>query len=176
MTDQPHSDDATPAGGDAAVVAIPTVDVVVSLLLLVLAVLLGWDSWRIGNAWASDGPQAGYFPFYLSLVMGCASLFGLVKVLILKRGERGKFVEREQLGRVMKVFVPTFAFCLATQFLGIYVASFCLVVGFMWWVGKISPQVSLLTGVIFTALLFMTFEIAFKVIMPKGPLEAALGF
>ena len=176
MADQPHSDDATPAGGDAPVVGIPTVDVVVSLLLLLLALLLGWDSWRIGNSWASDGPQAGYFPFYLSLVMGLASLFGLFKVVILKRGERGTFVGREQFGRVMMVFVPTFAFCLATQFLGIYIASFCLVVGFMWWVGKISPQISLITGVIFTAALFLTFEVAFKVIMPKGPLEAALGF
>lgn len=176
MTDQSPSDDLTPASGDAPVVGTPTVDAVVSLLLLALAVLLGWDSWRIGNSWASDGPQAGYFPFYLSLVMALASVFGLVKVIIRKQGERGTFVGREQFGRVLMVFVPTFIFCLATQFLGIYVASFFLVVGFMWWVGKISPQISLITGIIFTTALFMTFEIAFKVIMPKGPLEAALGF
>ena len=176
MTDKSHSDDEPSAGGDTPVVGIPTIDVAVSLLLLVLAVLLGWDSWRIGNSWASDGPQAGYFPFYLSLVMGLASIFGLAKVVIRKLGDRGTFVGREQFGRVMMVFVPTFAFCLATQFLGIYVASFCLVVGFMWVVGRLSPQISIVTGVIFTALLFATFEIAFKVIMPKGPLEAALGF
>ncbi|MGP0095068.1 MAG: hypothetical protein ACLPKB_34715 [Xanthobacteraceae bacterium] len=36
-----------------------SVDIVVSLLLLSVAALLGWDSWRIRAGWASDGPQAG---------------------------------------------------------------------------------------------------------------------
>ncbi len=162
--------------GDRPVVASRTVDVVVSLFLLGLACVLGWDSWRIGTSWASDGPQAGYFPFYLSVVMGLASLYGLVSVLVLKRGDSGAFVTREQLERVMMVLVPAFLFCLSTQFLGIYVSSFFLVTGFMWFVGRIRPAISLLTGAIFTILLFATFEIAFSVIMPKGPLEAALGF
>ena len=35
---------------------------------------------------------------------------------------------------------------------------------------------SLLTSVLFAVAMFLTFEIAFNVIMPKGPLEAALGF
>jgi len=34
----------------------------------------------------------------------------------------------------------------------------------------------LLTSVIFTVAMFITFEIAFDVIMPKGPLEALLGY
>lgn len=174
MTDQPQPDE--PAVDDRPVVATRSVDVMVSLALLALAALLGWDSWRIGNTWASDGPKAGYFPFYLSLAMALAALWGLVTQLVLRRGDNGAFVTRDQLGRVMTVLVPTFAFCLATQFLGIYVASFFLVGGFMWWVGKISPAISLLTAVLFVAGLFLTFEIAFNVIMPKGPLEAALGF
>ncbi len=42
-------------------------------------------------------------------------------------------------------------------------------------VGKIVPWKSLLTAIIFTAAMFVTFDIAFDVIMPKGPLEAAFG-
>ena len=52
--------------------------------------------------------------------------------------ERGAFVLRDQFGRVLQVFVPTLLFCIATQFLGIYVASFALTAGFMWWIGRIS--------------------------------------
>ena len=74
------------------------------------------------------------------------------------------------------MFVPTLLFCLATQFLGIYVASFLLIAGFMRLVGKIASWKSLLTAFIFTALMFVTFDIAFDVIMPKGPLEAAFGY
>ena len=46
----------------------------------------------------------------------------------------------------MQVFVPTFAFCLFTQWLGLYVASFLLVAGFMRIVGRIALWKSLLTS------------------------------
>ena len=55
-----------------------TVEIVVSLLLLALAVLLGYDNWRTGIGWDSTGPQPGYFPFYLSVILAAASLYGLV--------------------------------------------------------------------------------------------------
>ena len=85
-------------------------------------------------------------------------------------------VSRDQLGRVMKVLVPTFAFVVLTQFLGLYVASFLLISGFMRLVGKIALWKSVLTAFIFTAIMFVTFDIVFDVIMPKGPLEAAFGY
>ena len=157
------------------IVGTRSVDIVVSLLLLGVALLLGWDSWRIGMSWADDGPQAGYFPFYLSVMMGAASVYGLVRALMARAAADDAFVLRDQFGRVMQVFVPTLLFCFATQFLGIYVASFVLTAGFMWWIGRISWWASVLTSFLFTAAMFVTFEIAFDVIMPKGPLEAWLG-
>ncbi len=159
---------------DRPVVRSRSVDIVVSLLLLALAILLGWDAHRIGASWADDGPQAGYFPFYLSIIMGGASLYGLAVAFLDK--SRGAFVTREQLVRVMQVFVPTLVYCFATQFLGLYVASFLLVSGFMWWIGNILIWKSILVAFTFTVVMFLTFEIAFNVIMPKGPLEAAFGF
>lgn len=76
---------------------------------------------------------------------------------------------------MLAVFAPTLLFCLVTQFLGLYVASFLLTSGFMRFVGKIALWKSLLTAFVFTAVMFVTFDIAFDVIMPKGPLEAAFG-
>ena len=97
-------------------------------------------------------------------------------MLLTRKEDAETFVTRAQLRRVMAVFVPTFLFCLATQYLGIYVASFVLIAGFMRLIGKIAWWKSLLTAFIFTALMFVTFDIAFDVIMPKGPLEAAFGY
>jgi len=168
--------DTTSRADERPVVSYFSVDVVVSLLLLALALVLGWDSWRVGNSWADDGPQAGYFPFYLAVLLGGASVYGLVSAVAKRGVAHEPFVNRDQFRRVMQVFVPTFAFCLFTQFLGLYVASFLLVAGFMWWIGRISLWASLATSLIFTLAMFLTFEIAFNVIMPKGPLEAALGF
>src|SRR5580704_7768229 len=151
-------------------------EVVVSLLLIALALVLGFDNWRTGISWDSTGPQAGYFPFYLSVILGLASLYGLAATLLARNAPAETFVTRAQLRRVMAVFVPTLLFCLATQFLGMYVASFLLIAIFMRMVGKIALWKSLLTAFLFTAIMFVTFDIAFDVIMPKGPLEAAFGY
>jgi len=72
--------------------------------------------------------------------------------------------------------VPTLLFCIATQFLGLYLASLVLIAGFMWWIGEIAVWKSILVAFVFTVVMFLTFEIAFNVIMPKGPLEAAFGY
>jgi putative tricarboxylic transport membrane protein len=168
-------DPTAPEADSPAVASTRTVEIVVSLLLLALAVTLGIDNYRTGISWDSTGPQAGYFPFYLSVILGGASLYGLAATLLARGVASETFVTRAQLRRVLLVFVPTMLFCFGVQYLGIYVASFLLIAGFMLGVGKITWWKSLATAAIFTAVMFVTFDIAFDVIMPKGPLEAALG-
>jgi hypothetical protein len=169
-------DPTAPEPDSPAVTDTGTVEIVVSLLLIALALTLGYDNWRTGIGWDSTGPQAGYFPFYLSVILGLASLYGLVATFLARKELSETFVTRAQLRRVMAVFIPTLLFCLATQFLGMYVASFLLIAIFMRMVGKIALWKSLLTAFLFTAIMFVTFDIAFDVIMPKGPLEAAFGY
>src|SRR6267154_3514994 len=168
-------DPTAPEDDSPAVTSVRIVDVAVSILLLALAVGLGYDNWRTGIGWDSTGPQPGYFPFYLSVVLAGASLYGLGAAWLSRQEAAETFVTRAQARRVLAVFVPTLLFCLVTQFLGLYVASFLLIAGFMRLIGKIAWWKSLLTAFVFTAVMFVTFDIAFDVIMPKGPLEAALG-
>jgi putative tricarboxylic transport membrane protein len=168
-------DPTAPAEDSPAVASTRTVETVAYVLLAGLALLLGFDNWRTGMGWEAEGPQAGYFPFYLSVILAAASIYGLVSIFLSRMDEGKIFVTRDQLRRVMQVFVPTFLFCLFTQWLGLYVASFLLIVGFMWMVGRIALWKSLLTGFVFSVAMFITFDIAFDVIMPKGPLEALFG-
>ena len=169
-------DPTAPEEGSPAVTSSRSVDIGVSLLLLVLAVTLGYDNWRTGASWDATGPEPGYFPFYLSVILGGASLYGMVAAVLSRKEARETFVTRAQLRRVMAVFVPTLLFCIATQYLGLYVASFLLIAGFMRLVGKIAWWKSLLTAFVFSAVMFVTFDLVFDVIMPKGPLEAVFGY
>jgi len=169
-------DPTAPSDSSPSVVSTRTVDIVVSLLLLALAALLCFDNWRTGIAWAPDGPQAGYFPFYLGLILATASLYGLIISLVTGAGAAQTFLTRDQLRRVMQVFIPTLLFCLFTQWLGLYVASFLLIAGFMRIIGRIALWKSVLTAFLFAIIMFVTFDVAFDVIMPKGPLEAAFGY
>src|SRR5450432_1975277 len=101
-------DPTAPASDSPAVTTTRTVEVAVYLLLLALALLLGYDNWRSGMGWAKDGPQSGYLPFYLCVILAGASLWG-VGLAFLKRKDAAKtFVTRDQLRRVTQVFVPTF--------------------------------------------------------------------
>ena len=169
-------DPTAPAGDSPAVAATRTVEVVVYLLLLALALVLGFDNWRSGMGWAKDGPQSGYVPFHLCLILAGASLWGLGTVYARRGHASWTFVSRDQLRRVMAVFIPTLLFCACTQWLGIYVASLLLVAAFMRIVGRIALWKSLVTSVLFALAMFVTFEVAFDVIMPKGPIEALLGY
>ncbi|WP_375460436.1 tripartite tricarboxylate transporter TctB family protein [uncultured Enterovirga sp.] len=154
-----------------------SVDIVVCLAIVVFAAVMAWDNWRTGARWAADGPEVGYFPFYLSILLGGAALVGLVSAILDHAGEGGAaFVTRDQLRRVAQVFVPTLLYVAAMEYLGLYVASFLLVAGFMMLIGRIAPWKSVLAAFVFVAVMFGTFEVAFNVIMPKGPLEAALGY
>jgi putative tricarboxylic transport membrane protein len=169
-------DPTAPDEDSPAVTTTRAVDVAASLLLVALAVTLGYDNWRSGIGWDSTGPEPGYFPFYLSVVLAVAGLYGVGAALLSRSEAAETFVTRAQGGRVLAVFVPTLLFCLAMQYLGLYVASFVLIAGFMRFVGKMAWWKSLTTALVFTALMFVTFDVAFDVIMPKGPLEAAFGY
>jgi putative tricarboxylic transport membrane protein len=169
-------DPTAPAADSPPVASVRMAELIVYVMLLAFAVLLALDNWRTGAGWASDGPQAGYFPFYLSIILGLASLYGLGTIIFGRVAAGETFVTRDQLRRVMQVFVPTLLYCLFTQWLGLYVASFLLIAGFMRMIGRISWLVSLLTAFVFSMVMFATFEIAFDVIMPKGPVEALFGY
>ena len=162
--------------GDAPVAKQRTVEIVTLGITLAMALLLAWDNWRTGIGWDASGPKPGYFPFIVAAILAGSCAFGLGREIFFPPDAGEPFVLRGQFARVMQVFVPTLAFVPATQWLGLYVASFLLIAGFMRWVGRIRWAVSIATAVAFSVLMFVTFEIAFDVIMPKGPIEHLLGY
>jgi hypothetical protein len=165
-----------PPDESPAVASQRSVETVALAVTLSFALLMAWDNWQTGISWESTGPAAGYFPFYVAMILSGACLFGLVVEFRKRREPATAFVSRNQFKRVLQVFVPTLLFVPVTQWLGLYVASFILITGFMTAVGHIKAWKALLTGFIFSAAMFATFEIAFDVIMPKGPLEHLFGY
>ncbi len=153
-----------------------TMEIVVSGLFVALAVLIMYDNWRIGARWAADGPQAGYFPFYIGLIMFVASAANLVINLINRSGERANFVERAQFKQVLQVLIPTVAFVGLIAVLGIYLAAAIFIAFFMGWLGKYPLSRIVPIALLVPLFLFVMFEIWFLVPLPKGPIETALGY
>jgi len=153
-----------------------SIETITLAVILAFAGLMAWDNYRTGIRWESTGPQAGYFPFYVSVILAGACLWGLGREIVRWRKPGRGFVTRDQFKRVLQVFIPTLLFVPVTQFLGLYVASFALIAGFMYFIGKIKPWISIVTGYVFSMIMFLVFEVAFDVIMPKGPLERLFGY
>ena len=151
-----------------------TLEICTSIFFIALGSLVMWDSSRVGAGWGTDGPQSGYFPFYIGLLMNIASSINLV--LAIKSGKEESFVSRSAIKLVLAIFLPCLVYVAAMQWLGLYVASVIFIAVFMRWQGKFSVFKSFLTSLLVVAVLFVMFEIWFKVPLIKGPLEAALGY
>jgi hypothetical protein len=148
----------------------------VAALFFVLGAIVMWDSARLGARWAEDGPQAGYFPFYIGLFICLAAVINFAGGLRLKGEANRTFVETGQLMLVLAVLVPAAIYVALIGWLGIYVTSAVFIAFFMRWLGKYAwwkvAAVSVGTSVVF----YLIFEIWFLVPLPKGPLEEVLGF
>jgi hypothetical protein len=149
-------------------------EIVVAALFFLAGAIVVYDSYRLGSQWAEEGPQAGYFPFIIGLLICIASGVNLVAVFAWARETERPFVEVEQLRMVMAVLVPTAIYVGLIGWLGIYVASILYIAFFMRWLGKYAwwklAAVSIGNSVVF----FLIFEVWFKIPLPKGPLEALL--
>lgn len=151
-----------------------SLEIATALFFLVIGGLVMWDSYRIGAKWGDDGPQSGYFPFYIGLLMCFATLANLLSALRTRRST--SFVSKPKLKLVLAIFFPTLVYLVVMQFVGLYVSSAIFIAIFMRWQGKFSWLKSILTGLGTSIVLFAMFEIWFKVPLYKGPLEAAFGY
>lgn len=147
--------------------------VAVAIGLVGLIAVIG--SMRVGIGWGDEGPKAGFFPFYIGLIIIVASV---VNVANLFRGEKdyGVFATWGQLSKVMSVVIPTAVYVGILPYIGIYVASALLIGAFMRWFGKYRWVTSIGVAVAVPILIFVFFERWFLVPLPKGPLERLLGF
>lgn len=155
------------------------VEAATSLLLAGIGAAAMWDSRRIGAGWGAEGPQSGYFPFWLGAVLLAASLGNLALAL---RGARrpskgnGLFVTWPQLRLVLSVLLPTAIYVAAIPFTGLYAASAALVAWFMIRLGGFRWWVAAASGVATALVAFVVFETWFLVALPKGPIETWLGY
>jgi putative tricarboxylic transport membrane protein len=151
-------------------------EAIVAVVILLVGVVMMMDARRVGIDWASDGPKGGYFPFRTGAVLSIASVVIFLRALFSKHRNHELFVSWDRFKMVLAVLIPTVLYVLATQFIGIYVASAVFIGGFMRAIGRFNwPKVILISAVV-SVVLFWMFEIQFLVPLPKGPLESLFGY
>ena len=171
----PH-DSHEPSEGDGGGTLTRGPEVVVGLIIMGLAGLVITDSMRVGIGWGDEGPQAGYFPFYIGLILLAASSVVVLTTLLKWSRSHAVFATREELVPVFQMLVPMVIYVVAMVFLGIYLPSAVLIGYFMRHHGKFAWPASLSVSIGVPLVFFLVFEKWFLVPLPKGPIENLLGF
>jgi hypothetical protein len=163
-----------PGATESSGVSTKTVEIVTAAAILAFGATVIVDAVRLGHGWESDGPQPGFYPFYVGLLM-CAAA-GMIVWQQLRGGSRRDFVERGRFKPVLTMLLPSVVFVAAIFVLGLYVSSALFLVGFMRWQGGFGLLRTLPIAIGVPAVAFALFELWFSVPLPKGPLEALFGY
>ncbi|CAM4104882.1 tripartite tricarboxylate transporter TctB family protein [Bordetella muralis] len=139
-------------------------------LLAAFSAVVIYGSLQLNSGWSSTGPEAGYFPLRLSVLLLIVSVLLLIQA-VRKPVQDEVFVTGEQLRRVMSLFIPTVVLAAAAPFLGFYVASAVFLVYMCRLHGHFGWGRSLLIGVGAVVVLYAIFELWFNVPLARGPLE-----
>lgn len=151
------------------------VEIGVAAFMAVLALIGIYGSLKVGIGWGDEGPQAGFFPFYICALIIISCAVNLVQVFA-SPGDGALFASWVQLRKVMSVVVPTAIYVGVLTYIGIYLASALLIGTFMKWLGGYRWSVVIAVGIFVPILTFVVFEKYFLVPLPKGPLEKYLGY
>jgi hypothetical protein len=151
------------------------VEIGVAVFMAGLALIGIYGSLKVGIGWADEGPQAGFFPFYISVLVFISCAVNLVQTF-LKSDDGTLFASWVQLRKVMSVVIPTTIYVLVLTYIGIYLASALLIATFMRWLGRYRWSVVIGTAILVPIITFVIFEKWFLVPLPKGPIERYLGY
>lgn len=152
------------------------VDAIVAVAIFFIGIVMMIDNYKVGAGWATDGPEAGYFPFRIGALLCITAAWVFFKSAFGKHRKHEVFVSWKRFKLVLMVLLPTIAYVVAIKFIGIYVASAIFIGAFMRVMDKRSWLSVFLVSVGVGATLFWLFEIQFMLPLPKGPLEALLGY
>jgi hypothetical protein len=147
---------------------------ITAVVLMMLGGVVIVDALRLGTGWGTDGPRSGFFPFWLAVILVGTS--ALILLQTLRERPSGPFVTRAQLTPVIKVLAPATAAVLLMQFIGLYVAAALYLAFYMRLVGRHRWITVGAIAILVPVVTFLVFETWFLVPMPKGPLEAWLGY
>ena len=152
-----------------------SVEIGVAGATTVFAIIVIIGSLQVGIGWGAEGPKAGFFPFYIGVLIVISSAVNFIRI-VTETSDRGLFAEWGQLAKVMSVLVPTAIYVALIPWIGIYVASILLIAFFMKWLGRYDWPLVAAVSLGVPLAVFLIFERWFLLPLPKGPIEAYLGF
>ncbi|MBZ9701805.1 MULTISPECIES: tripartite tricarboxylate transporter TctB family protein [unclassified Mesorhizobium] len=150
-------------------------EVVVAAATAALGVAVCYGSTEAGAGWTEMGPDAGYFPFYVGLLIVFGSAMNILLAVTRHRKLGEILLDARRIKSVASFLLPLLAYAAVSSFLGLYVGTALYIACAMHFQGKYKWWIALPSGLAVAAFFFVVFEMGFKVPLLKGPVEAWFG-
>ncbi|HEX8165687.1 MAG TPA: tripartite tricarboxylate transporter TctB family protein [Beijerinckiaceae bacterium] len=128
-----------------------------------------------GIGWSSAGVDSGTFPFVTGLIVIAASVYNLATAGLM-RGSRARVIGWGDLKKLAALFLPAVVFVAAIPLLGMHAASAIYIFAVLVPQHHVSVTRALVISAVTAVSLYVLFDWAFQVALPRGVLGAALGF
>jgi putative tricarboxylic transport membrane protein len=141
-------------------------------VFMLLSVLVMIECFRLGFGWDElSGPQAGFVPFYLAMLMILSSLF------IFYLGWKGEkkegdnfFINRQGMMEAIKIAVTALLFSVIIVFAGVYFAILIFSPIFVRWLGKHNWPTVIMFTIGITLAIYFGMEVGLKIPLPRSPM------
>lgn len=138
------------------------------ICLLLSGVVLLLESVELGPGWGDSGPQPGFFPFYLTVLMILGSL-GVLYVNVYRHPDLRPFFEvSQEVADLLRVGVPIIAAVVLVRWLGIYLGSGIYLAFFMAWYGGFRWYTALAGGILLPVVMWLALREGFNIPMPMS--------
>jgi putative tricarboxylic transport membrane protein len=142
----------------------------IALLLVAIGLLVVVDAVRLGFRWGDNGPESGFFPFWLGVILIACALIELRHVYVehRKRTPAKPLMAEGAWKPIAWVLVPAVGMVLATELIGLHLAAALYLGFYMRAVGKIRWSTTVAVTILVPAALYVAFDRLFLVPMPQG--------
>ena len=161
-----------------ALVTRRALEVIAALLALAFgtSIVLGALEYHVG--WGERGPEPGYFPFWMGLIVIVGAIGALSEALLSRRYAGAPVaIGADQARRIAAFLLPMLGFLVVALVfkLGLYVGMVAYMLTVMLWQGRYRLPAALAVSFGTAAVFYLMFELWLHVSLMKGPVEAWLG-
>lgn len=145
------------------------VEIATAVVLIALAGVIIYDALRLGPGWGEQGPQPGFFPFSLAVLMVIGSI-GVLYATFRKPNRTTFFEVNQEVVDLLKVGIPVAVAVFAIRWLGLYLTSGLYIGFFMFWYGRFRWYWALFGAIVLPLAMWLVLRQGFNIPMPMSVL------
>lgn len=150
-------------------------ELITSILTAIIGLIVCFGSKKLGIDWSDNGPEAGFFPFYVGCIILIGSGGTLIQVVRSRAKMLDEFMPPERVKDVLLFGASVIAYAIVLAFVGLYVSMAIYLFLAILWKARLPAWKAAAIGIGAPVFFFIAFEYAFQLPLPKGPVLGWFG-